>query len=42
MVGLDSIVFNYELMYKYEPHKIAKAMVLIEIENQKKKSKIMD
>jgi len=39
MILLESIVFNFELMYKYEPQKIAKAVVLMEVGVRSKKGK---
>ncbi len=42
MILLESIVFNHDLMYKYEPQKIAKAVVMMEASGNKKKSKYED
>jgi hypothetical protein len=36
MILLESIVFNQDFMYKFEPHKIAKAVVIAEIQLTKK------
>ena len=42
MILLESIAFSQDLMYKYEPAKIAKAVVLIESTSKTKKQKQAD
>lgn len=36
MIVLESIAFSQDLMHKYETHKIAKAVVIAEVELSKK------